>query len=112
MQWTDVLSWTLLISSWALLIAGSFFCVTGAIGLLRLPDFYARLHGAGIIDTLGAGLILFGLMLQAGFSLVTVKLLFVLFFILITSPTATHAIAHAAHVQGLEPVLGSKDDRP
>ncbi len=104
MHWVDLLSW-------ALLIGGSFFCVTGAIGLLRLPDFYARLHGAGIIDTLGAGLILIGLMLQAGFSLVTVKLLFVLFFILITSPTATHAIAHAAHVQGLQPVLGEKDDR-
>ncbi len=107
MSWTDFLFFL----SWALLIGGSFFCVTGAIGLLRLPDFYARLHGAGIIDTLGAGLILIGLMLQAGFSLVTVKLLFVLFFILITSPTATHAIAHAAHVQGLEPVLGGKDDR-
>jgi multicomponent Na+:H+ antiporter subunit G len=105
MHWIDVLSWVLLAS-------GSFFCVTGAIGLLRLPDFYARLHGAGIIDTLGAGLILTGLMLQAGFSLVTVKLLFVLFFILITSPTATHAIAHAAHAHGLEPVLGGKDDRP
>jgi multicomponent Na+:H+ antiporter subunit G len=104
MDWVDLLSWPLL-------IGGSFFCVTGAIGLLRLPDFYARLHGAGIIDTLGAGLILIGLMLQAGLSLVTVKLLFVLFFILITSPTATHAIAHAAHVQGLEPVLGEKDSR-
>lgn len=102
MHWVDLLSW-------ALLIGGSFFCVTGAIGLLRLPDFYARLHGAGIIDTLGAGLILIGLMLQAGLSLVTVKLLFVLFFILITSPTATHAIAHTAHVHGLEPVLGGED---
>lgn len=99
MHWIDILSW-------ALLVGGSFFCVTGAIGLLRLPDFYARLHGAGIIDTLGAGMVLTGLMLQAGFSLVTVKLLFVLFFILITSPTATHAIAHAAHTRGLAPVLG------
>jgi multicomponent Na+:H+ antiporter subunit G len=102
MHWIDILSW-------ALLVGGSFFCVTGAIGLLRLPDFYARLHGAGIIDTLGAGMVLTGLMLQAGFSLVTVKLLFVLFFILITSPTATHAIAHAAHTRGLAPVLGRQD---
>ena len=102
MEWVDYLSWVLL-------AGGSFFCVTGAIGLLRLPDFYARLHGAGIIDTLGAGLILAGLMLQAGFSLVTVKLLFVLFFVLITSPTATHAIAHAAYTRGLDPVLGRQD---
>jgi len=104
MEWVDYLSWVLL-------AGGSFFCVTGAIGLLRLPDFYARLHGAGIIDTLGAGLILAGLMLQAGFSLVTVKLLFVLFFVLITSPTATHAIAHAAYARGLDPVLGRQDDQ-
>ena len=76
MEWVDYLSW-------ALLAGGSFFCVTGAIGLLRLPDFYTRLHGAGIIDTLGAGLILIGLMTQAGFSLVTVKLLFILFFVLL-----------------------------
>ena len=61
MEWVDYLSLVLL-------AGGSFFCVVGAIGLLRLPDFYTRLHGAGIIDTLGAGLILVGLMMQAGFS--------------------------------------------
>ena len=102
MEWFDYLSWVLL-------ARGSFFCVPGAIGLLRLPDFYTRLHGAGIVDTLGAGLILTGLMMQAGFSLVTVKLLFILFFVLITSPTATHAIAHAAYSRGLDPVLGRQD---
>ena len=104
MEWVDYLSWVLL-------AGGSFFCVTGAIGLLRLPDFYTRLHGAGIVDTLGAGLILTGLMMQAGFSLVTVKLLFILFFVLITSPTATHAVAHAAYSRGLDPVLGRQDDQ-
>ena len=109
MAWIDVLSRALLIGSWALLIGGSAFCVTGAIGLLRLPDFYTRLHGAGVVDTLGAGMILVGLMLQAGLSLVTVKLLFILFFILVTSPTATHAIAHAAHDRELEPLTGSEE---
>jgi len=101
MNWVDVLSW-------GLLLGGSVFCITGAIGLLRLPDFYTRMHGAGVIDTLGAGLILIGLMFQAGLSLITVKLLFILFFIFITSPTATHAIAHAAHDRGLEPVTGTE----
>ncbi len=95
--------------SWALLLGGSFFCVAGALGLCRLPDFYTRLHGAGVIDTLGAALILIGLMLQAGVSLVTAKLVFILFFIYITSPTATHAIAHAAYTRGLEPMLDGKD---
>ena len=97
------------ILSWALLLGGSFFCVAGALGLCRLPDFYTRLHGAGVIDTLGAALILIGLMLQAGVSLVTAKLVFILFFIYITSPTATHAIAHAAYTRGLEPMLDGKD---
>jgi len=97
------------ILSGALLLGGSFFCVAGALGLCRLPDFYTRLHGAGVIDTLGTALILGGLMLQAGFSLVTAKLVIILFFIYITSPTATHAIAQAAHSRGLEPLLDAKD---
>ena len=97
------------ILSWALLLGGSFFCVAGALGLCRLPDFYTRLHGAGVIDTLGAALILIGLMLQAGLSLVTAKLVFILFFIYIASPTSTHAIAQAAYDRGLEPMLDGKD---
>ena len=97
------------ILSWALLLGGSFFCVAGALGICRLPDFYTRLHGAGVIDTLGASLILIGLMLQAGLSLVTAKLVFILFFIYIASPTSTHAIAQAAYDCGLEPMLDGKD---
>lgn len=97
------------ILSWAFLGAGSFLCVSGALGLLRLPDFYARLHAGGVIDTGGASLVLVGLMLQAGFSLIAVKLLFILAFLLITSPTATHAIAHAAGSRGLEPLLHEKE---
>ena len=65
------------IASWGLLLAGSFFCIVGGIGLIRLPDFFARIHGAGITDTLGASLVLAGLMVQAGLTLVTVKLVMV-----------------------------------
>lgn len=90
-------------ASWALLVAGSFLVVVGALGLLRMPDFYTRLHPAGVTDTLGVDLILLGLMLQAGFSLVTVKLLLVGAFLFFTSPTSTHAIANAALVAGLKP---------
>ena len=60
-----------------LLAAGSIFVLIGAFGLIRLPDFYTRLHAAGITDTLGAELILLGLMFQAGLSLVTVKLILI-----------------------------------
>ena len=88
-----------------LLAAGSIFVIIGAFGLIRFPDFYTRLHAAGITDTLGAELILLGLMFQAGLSLVTVKLILISLFIFFTSPTATHAVANAARVMGLKPML-------
>jgi multicomponent Na+:H+ antiporter subunit G len=95
------------IISWVLLGAGSFFLLVGGIGLLRLPDFFTRLHAAGITDTAGAGLMLVGLMLQSGLTLVTVKLLLALFFIIFTCPTACHALAKAALHEGLKPGDGA-----
>ncbi|MDO9217599.1 MAG: monovalent cation/H(+) antiporter subunit G [Lacisediminimonas sp.] len=98
--------------SWICLAAGGFFCVVGAVGLLRMPDFYTRMHAASLIETLGAGLILFGLLLQAGFTLVAVKLLMVGLLIFFVSPTATHALARAGMVRGLKPLLADKEDTP
>ncbi len=97
------------IASWACLLLGSAFCIIGGIGLIRLPDFYSRIHGGGITDTLGAGLVLIGLVLQAGWSLVTVKLLIIMLCLLLTSPVSSHAIAHAARRSGLEPELAGDD---
>ena len=96
-------------ASWACLLLGSAFCIIGGIGLIRLPDFYSRIHGGGITDTLGAGLVMLGLMLQAGWSLVTVKLVLIMLFLLLTSPVASHAIARAARHSGLEPKLAGGD---
>ena len=97
--------------SWALLSAGAFLVVIGALGLIRMPDFYTRMHAAGITDTLGADLILLGLMVQAGFSLVTIKLFLVGAFLFFTSPTSTHAIANAAFTAGLRPrVVGNSEE--
>ena len=95
-------------ASWACLLLGSAFCIIGGIGLIRLPDFYSRIHGGGITDTLGAGLVMLGLMLQAGWSLVTVKLVLIMLFLLLTSPVASHAIARAARHSGLEPKLAGE----
>ena len=89
--------------SWLLLIAGSFFVITGGIGLLRLPDVYSRMHAAGMTDTLGVGLFIAGMVVQGGFTLVTVKLLIILVFILFTSPTATYALANAVWSGGVTP---------
>ena len=96
------------IVSWALLVTGSAFAVIGAVGLLRFPDVYARMHAAGITDTLGAGLIVGGMMVQAGFTQVTIKLGLILIFMMFTSPTSTYALANAAFSRGLKPALGNE----
>lgn len=93
-------------ASWVLLAGGSFFLLVGGIGLWRMPNFFTRLHAAGVTDTGGAGLMLTGLMLQSGWDLVTIKLLLALFFILFTSPTAAHALARTALQEGMEPSHG------
>jgi len=90
-------------ASWACIGVGSFFMLVGAIGVLRLPDFYSRQHAAGITDTLAATLILVGLMLQLPFGLGTVKLVLILLFLIFTSPTASHALAQTALSTGLKP---------
>ncbi len=94
------------VASWICLLVGSFFAVVGGIGIVRLPDFFCRIHGGGITDTMGAGLVLLGLMLHAGLGLVTVKLLMILFFLLVSSPTSAHALARAAVAHGIDPAYG------
>ena len=95
--------------SWALILAGGALSLVGGLGLLRLPDVFARMHGASIVDTLGLGLILVGLMFQAGFTLITVKLILILLFVFYTSPTTTHALARACFYGGMAPRAAHKD---
>ena len=85
----------------ACLAGGAFFCLTGGIGLLRMPDFYTRMHAGSVIETLGAGLILLGLMFQAGLSLISVKLAMVALLLFFAGPTASHALARAAMLRGM-----------
>ena len=95
-----------------LLLSGSFFCVTGALGLHRLPDFYCRAHAGGLTDTLGAFLILSGLLLLAGLSLVAVKLVLIAVLVHITSPTGTHALVKAAYSRGVRVQEEASADAP
>ena len=92
------------IGVWILLVTGSVFCVIGGIGMIRLPDFYTRLHASGITDTGAAYLILAGLMIQGGLTIITVKLAMIGFFMFFTNPTSTYALAAAAHRSGIEPL--------
>ena len=86
-----------------LLAVGAFFMMAGTIGFVRFPDFYSRMHATGKCDTLGEGLMLVGLIVYGGATFVSVKILFLIIFILLANPTSTHAIAKAAYDVGLEP---------
>jgi multicomponent Na+:H+ antiporter subunit G len=92
------------IASWVLFLGGSFFLLTGAIGLIRLPDMFSRMHGAGIIDTLGAVMLFVGMMLQAGLTIISIKIFLIVLFLMFTSPTTTHALARAALAAGQKPL--------
>ena len=94
------------------LLAGGLLCITGGVGLLRLPDFFSRVHAAGLTETLAAPLLLTGLMLQMDWSLDLLKVLIILCLVLATNPTATHAMAKAALHGGHRPRLGDAQDAP
>ena len=97
------------ILSWIFLLIGCAFTIIGAIGVLRLPEVFTRSHAAGMIDTMGAGMILLGLMFQSGgFNLVLVKLVMIGFFLFFTSPVSSHALVRAAIADGAKPL--TKDD--
>jgi multicomponent Na+:H+ antiporter subunit G len=98
--------------SWGFLLAGSFFAITGGIGVIRMPDVFTRLHAAGVTDTAGAGFILMGLMFQGGLTLVTVRLILILGFLWFSSPVATYALARAALAGGEEPIWAEDLDLP
>jgi multicomponent Na+:H+ antiporter subunit G len=91
------------IASWILFAVGGLLFVTTGLGLVRLPNLFARLHAGGIGDTGASAALLLGMALQAGWSMVTVKLLLIGVFLFVTAPTSTHALAHAALLGGLSP---------
>lgn len=84
-------------------LLGTLFLIFAALGVARFPDFYTRLHAAGKGDTLGLTLVLLGLMASAGLTLVSLKLAFIVFFVFLFNPTATHALARGAWVCGIRP---------
>ncbi|MBF0377933.1 MAG: monovalent cation/H(+) antiporter subunit G [Desulfamplus sp.] len=92
-----------------LIACGLFFFLVGSIGMIRLPDFYSRLHAAGIIDTMGLLLSMSGLAILVlneitlGNFLSALKIIFIVVFVFLTSPTATHAIVDAGIRAGLKP---------
>ena len=90
------------------LLGGLFFFITATAGLLRFPGFFTRLHATGKGDTLAVSLSLIGLAFYEGFTLSSLKILFIAVFMFLAQPTATHAISRAAMKSGLKP--GMKKD--
>ncbi len=97
--------------SWVLLTVGGVSVLVGGIGALRMPDLYTRMHAASVTDSLGAILVLSGIMLQAGWSLATIKLVAILLFLLLTSPTSSNALASAALLAGTRPFSETRRER-
>ena len=97
--------------SWVLLTLGGLSVLIGGIGALRMPDLYTRMHAASVTDSLGAILVLVGIMLQAGWSLATIKLIAILLFLLMTSPTSSNALASAALLAGTRPFAETLQER-
>ncbi len=93
------------------LILATLLALIAGVGLLRFPDFYARLHAVGVSDTLCAGLFLLGLALEAGWSLTTVKLGLIFLFLLFTSPTASFSLARSARLCGISPWQASREGK-
>jgi len=91
------------------LLCGLLFFTGGSIGIIRFPDFYSRLHPAGKLDTMGLLMVMAGMALyiashfSVGSLLAALKIMLVVVFVFITSPTATHAIIDAGARAGLRP---------
>ena len=95
------------ISTGICFFVGSLAIIIGACGLIKLPDVFSRIHAAGMIDTGGTAFFLLGMILQAGWSLITVKLILIGIFIFFTSPVTSHVTANLARQKNLMP-LGKK----
>ncbi len=93
------------------LLLGGVLCITGGVGLLRMPDFFSRVHAAGVTETLAALLLLIGLLLQMEWSLDSVKVIMIMILVLATNPTATHALTNATLHGGQRPLeIGNDQD--
>ena len=97
--------------SWLLLTLGGIFVIIGGIGALRMPDLYTRMHAASVTDSMGAILVILGIMLQAGWSLAMVKLIAILLFLLLTGPTSSNALASAAMLAGTRSVAEAQQGK-
>lgn len=103
------MSWVIEAVQALALFGGAAFLLIGGVGVLRLPDVFTRVHAAGLADTMGAALVLVGLMLETGWDLITAKLILILLFLWLTSPVSSHALAKIALKDGHQPLLADDE---
>lgn len=97
------------ILSWGALCLGAFFFIVGAVGMVRMPDVFTRMHSASVTETLGVGLMIVGMLLQSPDLIVAAKLVFILILLWTAGPIATHALGHAALHAGEKPLLVNEE---
>lgn len=93
----------LAVVGYAIAMLGGAVIVIAALGMLRMPDLFTRIHAAGVVDSLGAALVLVGLAVASGVNTASARLLMILAFLWITAPTACHALAKIARAKGMLP---------
>ena len=92
----------------ALVLLGALLGIIGAIGILRFPDVYTRVHAASIIDTGAMTVAIFGMMLLAPSLTIVIKLAAIWLFLFLTGPTSSHALVNAAYKAGIQPMIGAE----
>jgi len=93
-----------------LMLAGAFFALAAAIGVLRLPDLYSRMHAASKAGTVGSGLLLLAAGIYSGEGAILARAITGIVFLLLTAPVAAHLLAKAAHATGHKVWDGSVRD--
>ncbi len=97
------------IISSALIVIGGLCVMVGGVGVLRMPDFFTRMHAASLTDTMATLALFTGMILQVGFTLAAAKLFAIMLFLLLTGPTATYALANSALSAGYKPIARKLD---
>lgn len=108
---TELLNILLLIKPYVgafLLLLGAVMGIIGAIGMLRFPDVYTRIHAASIIDTGAMTVAIVGMLLLSPTWVIAVKLAAIWMFLFITGPTSSHALVNAAYKAGIQPLIGAE----
>lgn len=100
----------LFILGFLIILFGLVIMLIGSVGIIRLPDFFARTHAASMVDTVGIGVVVVGVAIIQGFDFNSLKVLLAGVFLMLTNPVAAHALSRAAFQAGERPWTRSQAD--